>query len=143
MSNAYLSLHRINVLENTFTTIKTQPQIEQLKVDNTDVFDRNIKNIMKFLSKPSYYQTVVEFLTFNDIDERMKDKNYISYEFEGNVHGWCRIVLLKEDYVDNHISTVLFGVQVIDAQKRKEKFLTDLANTDQLTQILNRGAGEK
>ncbi len=143
LSKAYLSLHRIDVVNNTFEAIKTQPQIEQLKVDNTDVFDRNIHNIMKFLSKPNYYKTVIDFLTFTDIDERMKDKDYLSYEFEGNVHGWCRLVLLKEDYVGDHIESVLFGVQVIDAEKRKEKFLTDLANTDQLTQILNRGAGEK
>ncbi len=72
----------------------------------------------------------------------MSNSDYLSYEFEGTVHGWCRLVLLKKDVEDGRITTVLFGVQVIDAEKRKEKFLTTLANTDQLTQILNRGAGE-
>lgn len=143
LAKTYLSLHRIDVINNTYETIKTQPQIEQLKLDNTDTYDINIKNIMKYLSKPNYIKTVIEFLDLTNIDERMKDKDYLSYEFEGNINGWCRLVYLKENMIDDRISHIIFGVQVIDAEKRKEKFLTDLANTDQLTQILNRGAGEK
>ena len=64
--------------------------------------------------------------------------------FLSTTSGWCRDSFIKVDYdEDGRLWHVLFCVEVIDEVKRRENYLQYLAETDLMTNITNRGTGEK
>ena len=60
------------------------------------------------------------------------------HEFLGTVSGWCKERFIKVD-ADN----VLYCVEVIDEEKKRENWLLYLSETDRMTGICNRGCGER
>lgn len=65
------------------------------------------------------------------------------HEFIGKVSGWCRERFIPVDYdADGRLWHVLYCVENIDEEKRRENRLMYLAQTDLMTGIRNRGSGE-
>ena len=108
------------------------------------VYYPEVKETMEKLTSEPYRDAMMEFIDFDTLDERMKGTNTITMEFEGNVSGWCRARFIAVDYDrDARLSRVLWAVECIDAEKKKENLLLYLSETDLMTGIRNRGSGEK
>ena len=89
-------------------------------------------------------ESVLEFVDISTLPERMKNKTTIVHEFLGNYSGWCRERFIRVDEDSNgELWHVVYAVEVIDAEKRKENRLLYLSETDLMTGIRNRGSGEK
>lgn len=77
------------------------------------------------------------------VEDRLRGKNTIVHEFTGKVSGWCRERFIPVDYDDDgRLWHVLYCVENIDEEKRRENRLMYLAQTDLMTGIRNRGSGE-
>ena len=142
LSSIYLSMHRINVKNDTYHEIKSSQSIDdQIVPDSTD-YSNNVKRIMTAIVNPTFLESVLRFVDIKTLDSRLKDHNYISLEFLGNVNGWCKATFIKEDEDDKgYLWHVLFTVEVIDEEKQRENILRNLAETDSLTGMLNRRCG--
>lgn len=104
-------------------------------------FAEQINSVMKILPSRKYVESVLEFVDISTLPERMKNKTTIVHEFLGNYSGWCRERFIRVDEDSNgELWHVVYAVEVIDAEKRKENRLLYLSETDLMTGIRNRGS---
>ncbi|WP_455056768.1 GGDEF domain-containing protein [Jutongia sp.] len=145
LAQIYLSMHLVNVQSGRFQMIKTTPHIEQqISAEGGDDFAVQIRNVMEVLANEKYAQSVRKFTDISTLEDRMCGKCTIAHEYLGNVSGWCRERFIKVDEdEDGHLLHVLYAVEVIDEEKRRENRLLYLSEMDLMTGIRNRGSGER
>ena len=91
---------------------------------------------MKYFCTEMYLSSVLEFVDLSTLDRRLMETNTIVHEFIGTVSGWCRERFIKVDSDEKgRLWHVLYCVEVIDEQKRREKKLLYLSETDSMTGI--------
>ncbi len=145
LSEIYLSMHFINIKDDTFGTIKTNPDIEAAKDWNEKMlYSRQIKPVLKKECEKSDLKELLEFCDRKTMAERLKGKKAIEHEFLGKTYGYCRMHLIPADYdQDGSLRHVILVVEQIDEEKRRENYLRHLSQTDSMLNIHNRGSGEK
>lgn len=92
---------------------------------------------------PAYRQMWIDFNDMNTCRERLRDVDHLSIELEDSCRGWCRIsfIVVRRDS-NAEASQLLVSVEIIDAEKRRMDYLVHTSETDGLTGISNRYAGE-
>ena len=92
----------------------------------------------------SQLQESLEFLDISTMEERLLGENSITHEFIDKISGWCRSRFIPVDYDENgRLLHVLFCIECIEEEKKRENRLIYLARTDLMTGLYNRGSGEK
>ena len=92
----------------------------------------------------SQRQESLEFVDISTLEKRLLGKNNISHEFIDKKSGWCRSRFIPVDYDENgRLLHVLFCIECIEEEKKRENWLIYLAKTDLMTGLCNRGSGEK
>lgn len=92
----------------------------------------------------SQLQEVLEFVDISTLEERLLEESSITYEFIDKISGWCRSRFIPVDYDENgRLLHVLFCIECIEKEKKRENRLISLAQTDLMTGLCNRGSGEK
>lgn len=145
LAEIYLSMHLVDLKSGLFYTVKSTKPIEQSR-KNTDGndFAKQMYNVMKHISTDNYFLSVMEFTDLATLGERLKNKNTLVHEFISRISGWCRERFIKIDEdEDGNPWHVLYCVEVIDEEKRRESRLLYLSETDSMTGINNRGSGER
>lgn len=145
IAQIYLSMHRVNIQNNTFEAIKTHNIIESNRpsTSNTD-FQQQIWAIADVSVTEEHLENVKAFTNLSTLDERMGDSIFIEHEFVSKTIGWCRqqfIVVDRDEH--GHILHAIYTTEVINDAKKRENYLRYLAQTDMLTGLNNRGSGEQ
>lgn len=144
LAGIYLSMHLVDLNTGKFHEIKSSEFIRENMIKGDALFAHQAHQVMSILPTDKYKESVLEFVDLSTLRERMQGKNTIVHEFLGNYSGWCRERFIKVDDDENgNLWHVIFAVEVIDAEKRKENRLLYLSETDLMTGIKNRGSGEK
>ena len=152
LAQVYISMHYINVQTQQFHIIKTIPAVLQLfdrtslddaHYDVEEDFHSHIQKVFNAYCKEEYLENELTFLNLDTLEQRMRGKHSITSIFYGQVSGWCRDRFISVDTdEDGHLLHVLYCVECIDEQKKREDRLLYLAQTDRMTGIYNRGSGE-
>lgn len=142
LSEIYLCMHLIDIKTGKYEQIKhVEKECEELDQEN---FSKRVYTTMKYFCTEMYLSSVLEFVDLSTLDRRLMETNTIVHEFIGTVSGWCRERFIKVDSDEKgRLWHVLYCVEVIDEQKRREKKLLYLSETDSMTGINNRGSGER
>lgn len=145
VAQIYLSMHLIDVKNGSYKSIKSTGNIDICKnTDEADLFPAQVKIVMNKLVTEQYKKSVLNFTDISTLGKRLSNKNVIEHVFLGNTSGWCRESFIKVDCdEEGNLWHVLFCVEVIDDEKRRENYLQYLAETDLMTGLTNRGTGEK
>mgnify|MGYP004669441869 FL=1 len=145
LSEIYLSMHFVDIKTGKYQLVKTAKYIEDKCEElDSDDFSKRIHASMKYFCTQQYISSVSEFVDIATLGERLMETNTIVHEFIGIVYGWCRERFIKVDSDEKGRPWhVLYCVEVIDEQKRREKKLLYLSETDSMTGINNRGSGER
>ena len=145
IAQIYLSMHRVNIQNNTFEAIKTHNIIESNRPSTTNTdFQQQIWAIADANVTEEHLANVKAFTNLSTLDERMGDSIFIEHEFVGKTIGWCRqqfIVVDRDEH--GHILHAIYTTEVINDAKKRENHLRYLAQTDMLTGLNNRGSGEQ
>lgn len=141
LSEVYISLHILDLAENTLFPIKTNKFIEMWS-EGFDSITEKMRNVMSKITSEEHQELILEFTDLTTLEERMKGKKVISAVFHGNVNGWCRARFIRVTD-DDKLRYVLYAVECIDEEKKKENHLLYLSRTDLMTGIYNRGYGER
>lgn len=143
LSEIYISLHIFDLQEDTLFPIKTNQHIEQWSADFEGSQDK-LRNVMRNITLEEHVELITEFTNLSTLEERMKNHKVISTVFKGKVNGWCKARFIKiDDYGQDKLRYVLYAVECIDEEKKKENHLLYLSQTDLMTGIYNRGYGER
>lgn len=144
LAGVYLSMHMIEMATGEVRVIKASPFIIDSMYEAEKLyFPNQIRHVMDRLANEKYKDSVFEFTDISTLNDRMKGRNTISHEFLGNVSGWCKERFIRvDDNEDGTLNHVIYAVEVIDEEKRRENRLLYLSETDLMTGIRNRGSGE-
>ena len=124
VSDLYLAMFRIDIKENTYTSIKTTEAVLKYTIPDSNRYDENLKAIITALADEESLASALEFLDLNNIEERMQGKKHISIYFNGRVAGLCKLHLIKEDSdADGNLSHAILTVEVLEdvTRERQEK----------------------
>ncbi len=145
LAEIYISMHLIDMKTGEFHGIKSNAYIDAgMDQSKEMLFPLQIHPVMCELSNEKYLDKVLAFTNFRTLEERLQNKKTIETEFLGNVSGWCRARFIAVDYDENgHLGHVIFTVEDIDEEKKHERYLTYLSQTDMMTGLKNRGSGEQ
>lgn len=132
LSEIYLCMHLIDIKTGKYEQIKNvkhvEKECEELDQEN---FSKRVYTTMKYFCTEMYLSSVLEFVDLSTLDRRLMETNTIVHEFIGTVSGWCRERFIKVDSDEKgRLWHVLYCVEVIDEQKRREKKLLYLSETD-------------
>ncbi len=118
LSGIFFSLHRVDVQNNTYTTIKTMPSIERATIPNSNDYDANAQCIIRALSSKQSCSEALSFVDRSTLEERMAGKGHIMMDFISYAAEACRLHFFKEDDDENgKLSHVIFDVEKVDEQE--------------------------
>lgn len=143
LSEIYISIYEFDLVNNTLQPIKSNKFIDEL-ASKVEGAQEKVNNVMKNITVSEHVKHIMEFVDLSSLPERLENKKDVSIVFMGKVNGWCRarfIVLDRDE--DNKLSHVLYTVECIHEEKLRENHLLYLSQTDLLTNIYNRGYGER
>ena len=152
LSKIYASMHLVDVQTKRYHIIKMTDQIAEYlgkdfkmgKYEIRDDFCGHIKNIAEKMCTESQLQESLEFVDISTLEERLLGENSITHEFTDKISGWNRSRFIPVDYdEDGKLLHVLFCIECIEEEKKRENRLIYLAQTDLMTGLCNRGSGEK
>lgn len=144
IANIYNSMHKIDLDTYGFEMVACT-NVNVLKIIQNNRFhgDEVIKDVMSKLCDERSREEVLEFVDLSTLSERMGESNTISIEFLNWEHKWHRgRFIAAKRKSDGSLKSVIWAVEQIDKEKRSRDKLKYLAETDQLTNISNRGSGE-
>lgn len=145
LARNYVSMYLFDMKLDTFQEYKSRKYIRA--VLNGYDSKENARSFMPAVIRQTVNEKYVdEMLKFTDLDtlqERIKGKTSLEIEFLGNYAGWCRGRFIALD-IDSAAESrfIIWAVETIDKEKKKELELRHKSEIDLLTGINNRGAGE-
>lgn len=144
LAQIYLSMYLIDMKTGNFRTIKSVMDIENSEIkEEKDNFSAKMKNFVSSRVTEKYVDSVIDFTDISTLNERMEGINTLSHEFLDESFGWCRERFIKvESDSEGNLIHVLYCIEVIDEEKRRENRLRYLSEIDHMTGICNRGSGE-
>ena len=144
-------MHLVDVQTKRYHIIKMTDQIVEYlgkdfkmgEYEIRDDFCGHINDIVEKMCIESQLQESLEFVDISTLEERLLGENSITHEFTDKISGWGRSRFIPVDYdADGRLWHVLYCVENIDEEKRREDRLMYLAQIDLMTGIRNRGSGE-
>ena len=143
LSEIYISLHIFDLQDDTLYPIKSNMYIDMWSSGFESSQDK-LRNVMNNITSQEHLELITEFTNLATLGERMKEHKVISAVFRGKVNGWCKARFISVGGNENgKLRYVLYAVECIDEEKKKENHLLYLAQTDLMTGIYNRGCGER
>lgn len=143
LAGVYDDMHIIDIKSNTFTMVKTMLSYNDILGHIGTKKLSQVYELIERVIDEKYIAAAKEFIDISTLDERLGRQNSITIEFVVKNIGWCRGKLIPLERIGPNLSKVIFAVENIDDEKRREQKLIKKSETDQLTGIKNRGSGEK
>lgn len=144
IANIYATMHRIDVARNSYEQIAcVDYKAVKLLGEHGENASQRFREAVKELCDDRSRESMLKFIDFSTLNERMRSKDTIIEEFLSYEHIWhrARFIVVERDS-KNNIPDVIFATEIIDDEKRARDRFQYLAETDQLTGINNRGSGE-
>lgn len=120
---------------------------EEKKVDSFSMQNTHQSNLNKILNMQIIESQQKDFYEFTDLQtirQRLENKKSISQEFMNTVSGWFRSqYILVNKSADGNIEKIIYTVQNIDEEKKREQQLIHKSEVDEITGLLNRKAYER
>ena len=143
LSSIYHSLHIIDLKKNTIVEYNAEGAISYIEIDNRDA-SGFLDKVVDSLIISEYKNAATDFVDLSTLSERMLDKKTISAEFISAHAGWLRARFISVDKDENGlVIRVIFAIEIIDEERRREEKLIKISLTDELTTLLNRRAYEE
>ncbi len=131
VANIYFSMHDIDLLNNTYSEMKTHTtkvrNRTEASIGNAQQAAYNFAD--NRISKTSR-EKMREFLDFSTLDVRLRESNTITEEFLSKDNIWCRArFIVSKCGEDGTLEHVLWLVESIDEEKRNRDEITEAAKT--------------
>lgn len=141
MSEVYQTLNLVDLENEMISGINEFKKMEKISINEGARSSYN-SNILKTI----LYEYKEPFSTFTDLStlrERMKGKKKITLEIRDSISGWlrCQYICIGESK-DGIVNKVVYTIENVNEEKRREERLIHMSNTDELTKLYNRRSYE-
>ena len=134
----YVSMHLIDLKTNSIFELSRDSKVDLFRISDGDNANLRIIQAVKRMTRIENLRDMVDFTNLATLSNRMKNISAINHEFLSEKYGWCKAHFMRAD--DDQI---VFAIEIIEEEKRREKHLLYLSETDAMTGLRNRGSGEK
>lgn len=129
LSNIYLSVYDIDIIENTFKEIQSmQPlPINFLTGDDKSASSMLEATMRQMMSKKTP-EDIIRFINLDTLNERLKDSDTVTIEYQNTNQEWrrCRFIVSKR-LKNGIVSNVLWLIEDIDKEKQERDALLNLS----------------
>lgn len=143
LSDMYSSLTLID-LENGMVKPLRHTDIDtNVFKEKTQLINSKERVLAAHLAAQPFRESLYQFIRMDKIQEHMGNMSHITHEYVDNDHKWNRlhfIVAERDSY--GAVAKLLWAVESIDEDKKRQAQFKNLAETDPLTKLLNRSGGE-
>ena len=138
MAEIYDRVDLIDLKKMTELSLRGDELVEN-KIDITLSDHTSINRQLKDQIVKDQFADFWSFTSLTTIRERVAGKKIIYGEFINMVTGWFRVQFISVDFNDDgEPDKVIFTIQNIDNEKRREEHLMRVSLTDELTRLYNR-----
>ena len=143
-ADLYISMHLIDLKADSIHEISNNPKYMLISVDGTANAALQLETNIKKIATLDTLKKMLDFASFDTLVERLQENRVIQCEFRSREFGWCKAYFIVIEYDNNNeIAEIIFAVELIDEEKKRENELIYLSQTDLMTGLRNRGSGEK
>lgn len=141
MADIYATVVQVDLKSGTFRTIKNQSNLQAL--DGHENFFKQLSIAMTDVLDENSVRKIAHFADQEIILKMLRGKRTITVEFLAKNLGWCRgrYIAIGNVSPDSDPEQMIFAVESINEQKRREKQLITQAETDTMTGLYNRNGG--
>ena len=120
LSSIFFTLHRVDVINNSYDDIKTTAIVKQLTDTESNDYDTNAVRIISGASSDWSRAEALRFMDRATLPARMAGKTHISIEFLSYAKELCKLHFFKEDEDENgNLHHVIFAVEKVDEEKNQ------------------------
>lgn len=141
LSGFYKVIFMIDLKKQSAQNIKHAEVAWQHYQDGIMPYEIFLDTFISRMVEAEYVSAIREFMNPDTMENRMRDMNALSREYHGKNIEWGRIVLAPaKRNRDGGLERVVFAVQDITEQKKREEWMQYKMEHDELTGTLNRTA---
>ena len=127
LSNIYLSVYDINVIENTFKKIQSTNSILK-KLSDYPNASSMMEEVMRQTVNKNFLEDILRFTNLDTLNERLKDFDTVAFEYQNVNQNWRRCRFIASQRLKNGIvSNVLWLIEDIDKEKKERDALINLS----------------
>lgn len=141
LSGFYKVIFMLDLKNQSAQNIKHAEVAWQHYQDGIMPYEIFLDTFISRMVEAEYVNAIREFMNPDTMENRMRDMNALSREYHGKNIEWGRIVLAPaKRNRDGALERVVFAVQDITEQKKREEWMQYKMEHDELTGTLNRTA---
>lgn len=134
----YVSMHLIDLKSNSIYELSRDRDVDLFDIRDGKNANVRILQAVKKMTRKENLREMVDFMNFATLSNRMQNNPAIHHEFLSEQYGWCKAHFMRAEDAQ-----IVFAIEIIDEEKRREDHLRYLSETDAMTGLKNRGSGEK
>jgi len=120
MSRVYFVSFYANVANDSFVEISNTDFVRKY-VGEKGTASEALKVFCNMMVDNKYTKELLEFVDLSTLSERMRDKQFITCDYLGNVAGWCQAYFIAGDRDENgNLLTVFLAARTIHDEKERE-----------------------
>ena len=129
VSSIYVTMHEIDFINDTFTEVQNfQKAVAAIIGKHGGNCHQVIRLIMENFSAPESREKISDFVDFDKVNARLKNRNTITLEFLNADYKWRSArFIVAERLADGRIARAMYLVEDIDAEKRERERLLNNA----------------
>lgn len=141
MSEVYQTLNLVDLEHGMVSAMNELNKVEKFSIDKGTRSWSNRKILETILLE--HKKPFADFTDLSTLHDRIKGKKSITLEVQDSISGWlrCQYISLGEN-TDGTIDKVVYTVENVVEEKRREEKLIRISNTDELTGLYNRRSYE-
>ena len=140
-ADIYISLHEINFITDTFSEVlDNKAEAAEMIGETRNNCQQMIREIMTKFSDPQSRESILDFVDFSKLDERLKDMNTITSEFLSADKKWRRArYIVSERTPAGKVARAMYLIEDIDAEKRGRDAAMDTITVmnEQISSVAN------
>lgn len=128
LSNIYLSVYDIDIIENTFKEIQSNPILDKLSKQNYENASSMIEGTMRQIAIKISLDDTLRFVNLATLNDRLKDSDTVAIEYQNIEQKWRRARFIASQRLKNGaVSNVLWLIEDIDKEKNERDELINLS----------------
>lgn len=120
MSKIYYSSYYIDIENDTFFELNSKEGVRDVIGVNGNA-QQTMDDMCGKIIMPKYREAIYEFTRLSTLNDRMKGKSFITYEYEGTISGWSQAFFIPGPRDENgYFKHVIYAIRTIHDEKMRE-----------------------
>ena len=143
VADIYVAMIMINLKTDKMRVLQNDKTLEKLLAGDLTNYSKRIVDMTKKITADQSRNLMLNFINPETLEERMAGLNSISHEYLDVNNHWmrARFIVVERDS-DEKLKRVIFAIESIDEDRKRQERLRELSEMDMMTKIRNRGSGE-